>query len=43
MDVCGPLEIPGGPPVVHLNHVENLWTNSPDSRIGILAAECLRI
>jgi len=24
--LCGPLEIPGGPPVVHLDHVENYWS-----------------
>jgi len=23
--LCGPLEVSGGPPVVHLDHVENHW------------------
>jgi len=26
--LCGPLEIPVGPPVVHLHHVKNHWART---------------
>ena len=30
--LCEPLEIPGRPPMVHLDHVENHWFNATKER-----------
>jgi len=32
--LCGPLEIPGEPPLVHLDHIENHWVKRRNSGIN---------
>ena len=32
--LCGPIEVLGGPPVIHLDHVENHWTKVKDWSIS---------
>ena len=38
--LCGPLEIPGGPPVVHLDHFENYFSKTPTPEGDLLHKFC---